>query len=54
MKLVIGIAVCIAGIGWMKFGVYFPDGGWVLVMVGAYIALKDKKNFKSKSNGNIK
>ena len=49
MKLLLGFAVCIAGIGWMKFGTYFPDGGWVLLIIGAYIALKDKMKNKTMS-----
>ena len=53
MKLIVGLAVCIAGIGWLKFGAYLPEGGWVIVMIGAYIALKDKTTLKSKRNGDV-
>ena len=50
MNLVVGLAVCVAGIGWMKYGTYYPDGGIIIVMIGAYIMLKDKLNVKSRND----
>jgi hypothetical protein len=44
MRLALGLAVCVAGIGWMKFGAYYPDGGIIIVMIGAYIMLRNKIN----------
>jgi hypothetical protein len=49
MYLILGLALCVFSIGWIKFGSYYPYVGWLTGIIGLYLILKGREKIGLKN-----
>ena len=49
MIMVLGLAICVLSIGWIKFSSYYPWAGWILLMIGGYLIFRGREKMGLKN-----